>query len=137
MNNKSTHTARAELANAIRRRYQLATGKQKRRILDEFAASAGYQVVFRDSGAMACSALQPFAFDYVKWPLLIAAWSVIWLHSNKRPCASAWRGSYRGTLECVLVLTSPTDPTSTAYEPLPFFQSSDSTFCRPGCLAAS
>ena len=75
MNNKSTHTARAELANAIRRRNQLATGKQKRRILDEFAASAGYQVVFRDSGAMACSALQPFAFDYVKWPLLIAAWS--------------------------------------------------------------
>jgi hypothetical protein len=42
MSNKMTHTARAELANAIRRRYQLASGKQKRRILDEFVATTGY-----------------------------------------------------------------------------------------------
>jgi hypothetical protein len=39
---KMTHTARAELANAIRRRYQSATGKEKRRILTEFVAATGY-----------------------------------------------------------------------------------------------
>jgi hypothetical protein len=42
MQDKITHTARAELANAIRRRYRLATGKEKRRILDEFIATTGY-----------------------------------------------------------------------------------------------
>ena len=38
MASKMTHTIRAELANAVRRRYRAATGKQKRRILDEFIA---------------------------------------------------------------------------------------------------
>ncbi len=42
MRNKITHAARAELANAIRRRYQSATGRQKRKILDEFVATTGY-----------------------------------------------------------------------------------------------
>jgi len=42
MNKKMTHTARAELANAIRRRYQLASGRQKCKILDEFVATTGY-----------------------------------------------------------------------------------------------
>ena len=37
-----THTARAELANAIRRRYRSATGKEKHKILDEFIATTGY-----------------------------------------------------------------------------------------------
>ena len=37
-----THTARAELANAIRRRYQSASGRQKCKILDEFVATTGY-----------------------------------------------------------------------------------------------
>jgi len=44
MNTKMTHTARAELADAVRRRYRSATGKQKRRILDEFVATTGYHV---------------------------------------------------------------------------------------------
>jgi hypothetical protein len=39
---KMSHTVRAELAAAIRLRYRSATGKQKRRILDEFVASTGY-----------------------------------------------------------------------------------------------
>lgn len=42
MKRKMTHTVRTELADAIRVRYQSATGKQKRRILDEFIASTGY-----------------------------------------------------------------------------------------------
>ena len=42
MDRKITHTVRAELAAAIRLRYWLATGKQKRKILDEFVASTGY-----------------------------------------------------------------------------------------------
>jgi hypothetical protein len=42
MNTKMPHTARAELANAIRRRYRAATGKKKRKILDEFVATTGY-----------------------------------------------------------------------------------------------
>jgi hypothetical protein len=42
MDRKMTHAARAELAEAIRLRYQSATGKQKRKILDEFVASTGY-----------------------------------------------------------------------------------------------
>ena len=42
MARKMTHTIRAELANAVRRRYGAATGKQKRRILDEFIATTGY-----------------------------------------------------------------------------------------------
>ena len=42
MASKMTHTVRAELANAVRRRYRAATGKQKRRILDEFIATTGY-----------------------------------------------------------------------------------------------
>jgi hypothetical protein len=42
MDRKMTHAARAELADAIRVRYRSATGKQKRKILDEFVASTGY-----------------------------------------------------------------------------------------------
>jgi hypothetical protein len=42
MDRKMTHTMRAELADAIRVRYRSATGKQKRKILDEFVASTGY-----------------------------------------------------------------------------------------------
>jgi hypothetical protein len=42
MHIKMTHTARAELASAIRRRYQSATGKEKHKILDEFIATTGY-----------------------------------------------------------------------------------------------
>ena len=42
MDTEMTHAARAELANAIRTRYHGATGKEKRRILDEFIAATGY-----------------------------------------------------------------------------------------------
>ena len=42
MDSKMTHVARAELASRIRRRYQSATNKQKRKILDEFIAVTGY-----------------------------------------------------------------------------------------------
>ena len=42
MDTKMTHTARAELANAIRRRYQSAAAKVKRKILAEFVAATGY-----------------------------------------------------------------------------------------------
>jgi len=37
-----THATRAELANALRSRYKAASGKAKRRILEEFIAAAGY-----------------------------------------------------------------------------------------------
>ena len=36
MGTKMTLSARAELTNAVRRRYGLATGAEKRKILDEF-----------------------------------------------------------------------------------------------------
>lgn len=39
---RMTHATRAELADAIRARYAAATGKDKRRILDEFIAATGY-----------------------------------------------------------------------------------------------
>src|ERR1700680_1433473 len=42
MDTKMTHTARADLTNAIRRRYRSATSKEKRKILDEFIAITGY-----------------------------------------------------------------------------------------------
>jgi len=42
MHTKMTHTARAELADAIRRRYRSASGKEKHKILDEFIATTGY-----------------------------------------------------------------------------------------------
>ena len=42
MHIKMTHTARAELANAMRRRYQTATGREKHKFLDEFIATDRY-----------------------------------------------------------------------------------------------
>jgi hypothetical protein len=42
MGSQMTHGARAELANAVRRRYHAASGKAERRILDEFIATTGY-----------------------------------------------------------------------------------------------
>src|ERR1700760_4845976 len=39
---KMTHAARSQLADAIRRRYRSAVGRQKRKILDEFVATTGY-----------------------------------------------------------------------------------------------
>jgi len=42
MDTKMTRAARAELANAVRRRYVSAAGKEKRRMLDEFVAATGY-----------------------------------------------------------------------------------------------
>lgn len=42
MGTKMTHAARAELTNAVRRRYRAATGAEKRTILDEFIAVTGY-----------------------------------------------------------------------------------------------
>jgi Integrase core domain len=42
MNKKMTHATRVELAMAIRGRYRSASGKLKRRILDEFIAATGY-----------------------------------------------------------------------------------------------
>jgi len=39
---KMTFTARAELTNAVHRRYLAATGDEKRRILNEFIAVTGY-----------------------------------------------------------------------------------------------
>ena len=42
MHIKMTHTARAELADAIRRRYRSASSKEKHKILDEFIATTGY-----------------------------------------------------------------------------------------------
>jgi hypothetical protein len=42
MKTRMTYAARAELANAIRSRYSAATGRAKRKILDEFIAASGY-----------------------------------------------------------------------------------------------
>jgi hypothetical protein len=42
MNTRMTRAGRAELADAIRHRYREATGRKKRRILDEFIAATGY-----------------------------------------------------------------------------------------------
>ena len=42
MATKMTRTARAELTNAVRRRYGAATGAEKRKFLDEFIAVTGY-----------------------------------------------------------------------------------------------
>jgi len=39
---KMTLSARAELTNAVRRRYSAATGAEKRKILEEFIAVTGY-----------------------------------------------------------------------------------------------
>jgi hypothetical protein len=45
MDTKMTHAVRAELANAVRRRYRAATGNDKRRILDEFIATASHSTI--------------------------------------------------------------------------------------------
>ena len=42
MKAKMTHAARRELVDAIRSRYRAASGKAKRRILEEFIAASGY-----------------------------------------------------------------------------------------------
>jgi hypothetical protein len=42
MDRKMTHAMRTELADVIRMCYRWATGKQKRKTLDEFVASTGY-----------------------------------------------------------------------------------------------
>ncbi len=42
MTAKMTHAARAELTNAVRRRYAAATSAEKHKILDEFIAVTGY-----------------------------------------------------------------------------------------------
>jgi hypothetical protein len=42
MGTKMTLSARTELTNAVRRRYGVATGAEKRKILDEFIAATGY-----------------------------------------------------------------------------------------------
>jgi hypothetical protein len=42
MKARMTHAARAELVHAVRNRYHAASGKAKRRILDEFIAASGY-----------------------------------------------------------------------------------------------
>ncbi|HVA18699.1 MAG TPA: ISNCY family transposase, partial [Solirubrobacteraceae bacterium] len=42
MSTKMTHTVRAELTTAVRRRYGAATGAEKRKILAEFIAVTGY-----------------------------------------------------------------------------------------------
>jgi hypothetical protein len=42
MGTKMTLSARAELTNAVQRRYRTATGAEKRKILDEFIAATGY-----------------------------------------------------------------------------------------------
>jgi hypothetical protein len=42
MGTKMTHSARAELTNAVRRRYSATSGAEKRKILDEFIAVTGY-----------------------------------------------------------------------------------------------
>ena len=41
MGTKMTLSARAELTNAVRRHYGVATGAEKRKILDEFIAVTG------------------------------------------------------------------------------------------------
>jgi hypothetical protein len=48
MHTKMMYAVRAELANAIRRRYRSATGKQKHKILDEFIATIGYKELTED-----------------------------------------------------------------------------------------
>src|SRR5580658_4398891 len=42
MKTRMTHAARTELVEAVRSRYGAASGKAKRRILDEFIAASGY-----------------------------------------------------------------------------------------------
>jgi hypothetical protein len=42
MKTRMTHAARAELVDAVQNRYSAASGKAKRRILDEFIAASGY-----------------------------------------------------------------------------------------------
>src|SRR5271170_810932 len=42
MKTRMTHAARAELVDAVQSRYTAASGKAKRRILDEFIAASGY-----------------------------------------------------------------------------------------------
>ena len=42
MNKRMTSAARAEFAQAIRARYNAATAKEKRKILEEFIAVTGY-----------------------------------------------------------------------------------------------
>ncbi len=51
MGTKMTLSARAELTNAVRRRYSAASGADKRKILDEFIAVTGYHEKSCDSSA--------------------------------------------------------------------------------------
>jgi phage-related protein len=54
MKARMTHAARGELANALRPRYSAASGKVKRRILEEFIAASGYHEKSRSESSTTC-----------------------------------------------------------------------------------
>ena len=75
MHTKMTPTARAELANAIRRRYRSATGKEKHKILDEFIATTGYheKSAIRVLIPLTYSIANGLGFGIIAWAILHVA----------------------------------------------------------------
>ena len=81
MGTKMTYSARAELTNAVRRRYSAAAGAEKRKILDEFIAVTGYH---EKSAIRALNAepavkkrrtrVRPSLYDEAVWGALIVLW---------------------------------------------------------------
>jgi hypothetical protein len=74
MANKMTHGVRAELANAVRRRYGSAAGREKRKILDEFVATTGYH----EKSAIRVLNAQPAVIHRQRAPLSIVGSQNLW-----------------------------------------------------------
>src|SRR5579883_2865634 len=94
MATRMNHTARAELANAVRRRYQSATGRHRRRILDEFIANTGYheKSAIRVLNAPTIvkekqTRSRPFLYDEAARGALIVLWEASDRVCDKRPRA--------------------------------------------------
>jgi hypothetical protein len=105
-----TLSARAELTNAVRRRYGVATGAEKRKILDEFIAVTGYH---EKSAIRALNAeptvkkrqtrVRPSLYDAAVRAALIVLWEASDRVCGKRCCRSCYR-PWSATDICVLLI---------------------------------
>ena len=82
MNTQLTHAARIELGRSLRRRYQAASSRAKKQILDEFVAVSGYHPKYAihllNSAATAAPARHPRSrltiYDSAAKQALIVLW---------------------------------------------------------------
>jgi len=72
MRTKMTYTGRAELTSVVRRRYIVATGAEKRKILDEFTAVTGYHEEFAIRELIVLRDASDLVFGYAELPAMAA-----------------------------------------------------------------